>query len=268
VPNKRVEESMNLRFLEEKPNVQGLGQEWYFDLDYLTDTLGYKHVQANQSTGTQGATTNPAGTQDADLDSDCDEQVIIVPSYPSHNIQGTVPKDTSSDEADDSLFNSTNNFFQKELARLKGQEQKATSNAESLGLGFSNDAEALQKNASVKTVPPGSLPVPTGYIPVPAGATMVSTNDVPVHTSSSTDSFFDDKPTTRFSCPSDLGSHDPSPGIFSSSSYDDEFGAALNNVASTVEVSLVATMRINTIHRQCLIIKDPTLAMQTRSKVK
>nr|GEZ71833.1 retrovirus-related Pol polyprotein from transposon TNT 1-94 [Tanacetum cinerariifolium] len=197
VPNKRVEESMNLRFLKEKPNVQG-------------------------------------------LDSDCNEQVIIVPSYPSHNIQGPEPKVTSGDEVDDSLLNFADEIFQKELARLKGQEQKATSDAMSLGLGFANDAVELQKNASAKTVPSGSIPVPIGYIPVPAGATMVSTDDVPVHTRSLSDSFFDDEPTTRFPCPSDLGNHDPSPGIFSSSSYDDEFGAALTNIASTVEVSLVA----------------------------
>nr|GEU75297.1 putative ribonuclease H-like domain-containing protein [Tanacetum cinerariifolium] len=60
VPNKRVEEYINLRFLEEKPNVQGLGHEWYFDLDYLTGSLCYKHVHANQSAGTQGAATNSA----------------------------------------------------------------------------------------------------------------------------------------------------------------------------------------------------------------
>nr|GFC57896.1 hypothetical protein [Tanacetum cinerariifolium] len=89
---------------------------------------------------TQGATTIFVGTQDADLDSDCDEQVIIVPSYPSHNIQGTKPKDTSGDKVNDSLFNSVEENFQKELARLKGQEQKATSDAESLSLGFANDA--------------------------------------------------------------------------------------------------------------------------------
>nr|GEZ14870.1 ribonuclease H-like domain-containing protein [Tanacetum cinerariifolium] len=191
VPNKMVEETMNLRFLEEKPNVHGLGHEWYFDLDYLTDTLGYKHVQANQSAGTQGAVTNPAGTQDADSDSDCDEQVII------------------------------------ELARLKGQPQQATSDAESLGLRFANDTEELQTQASAKIVPPGcipvptgnipvppgSLPVPTGSIPVPTGNTVISTYDVPVHTSSSTNSFFDDEPTTRFPSPSDLGNQDPLPAV-------------------------------------------------------
>nr|GEY19766.1 uncharacterized mitochondrial protein AtMg00810-like [Tanacetum cinerariifolium] len=155
----------------------------------------------------------------------------------------------------------------QELARLKGQEQRATSDAESLSLGFANDAAKLQKRASAKTVPSGSIPVPTGSIPVPSSDIMVSTDDVPVHTSSPTDSFFDDEPSTRFPCPSDIGNHDPSLGIFSSSSYDDEFGAALNNVASTVEVSPVATKQINTIHPQSLIIGDHTSAVQTRSKV-
>nr|GEW64305.1 ribonuclease H-like domain-containing protein [Tanacetum cinerariifolium] len=282
VPNKRVEESMNLRFLEEKPNVQGLGHEWYFDLNYLTDTLGYKHVQAYQSAETQGAATNPAGTQDVDSDSNYDVQVIIIPSYLSHSIQRSEPKDTFGDEVDDSPLHSADEIFQKELARLKGQAQRATSDAKSLGLGFANDAEEFQTQASVKTVPPGSLPVPTGNIPVPSGSlpvptgsipvptdnTVVSTDDVPVLTSSSTVLIFNDEPTTRFPCPSDLRNHDPSPGIFSSSSYDDEFGVALNNVASTVEVSPVATTRINTIHPQSLIIGDPTSFVQTRSKFK
>nr|GEW94958.1 hypothetical protein [Tanacetum cinerariifolium] len=247
VPNKRVEESMNLRFLEEKPNVQGLGHEWYFDLDYLTDTLGYKHVQANQSVGTQGAATNPAGTQDVDSDSDYDVQVIIIPSYPSHSIQRSEPKDTSGDEVDDSPFHSADEIFRKELARLKVPP-----------------GSLLVPTGNIP-VPFGSLPVPTGSIPVPTGNTVVSTDDVPVLTSSSTVLIFNDEP-TRFPCPSDLRNHDPSPGIFSSSSYDDEFGAALNNVASTVEVSPMATTRINTIHPQSLIIGDPTSAVQTRSK--
>nr|GEV05391.1 putative ribonuclease H-like domain-containing protein [Tanacetum cinerariifolium] len=234
VENQLNKKTMNLRYLEDKPNVQGLGHEWYFDLNYLTNTLGYKHDTTNQSAGTQEATTNPAGTQDADSDSGYDEHVIIVPSYPSYNIQGTEPKDTSGDE-----------------------EQIATF-----------DAKELQSRASAKIVPHGSIPVPTGKIPVPDGGTFVSTNDVPIYTSHSTDLFFDDEPTTRFPSPLDLRNHDPSPGVFSSSSYDDKYGAALNNVASTVEVSPVVTKRINTMHPYSLIIRDPTSAVQMRSKVK
>ncbi|GJW68284.1 putative ribonuclease H-like domain-containing protein [Tanacetum coccineum] len=201
VPNKRVEETMNLRYLEEKPNVQGLDHEWYFDLNYLTDTLGYKRDKANQSAGTQEASTNPVD-----------------------------PKDTSGDEVDDSPLDSAKEIFQQELARLK---------------------------------------VPTGSIPVPSGDTMISPSDVsvptggvPVPTSSLTDSFFDDEPTTRFPSQSDLGNNEPSPGIFSSSSYDDEFGADLNNLASTVEVNLVATNRANEKQVEprtvAQVLKDPS----------
>ncbi|GKB31944.1 hypothetical protein Tco_0871345, partial [Tanacetum coccineum] len=133
------------------------------------------------------------------------------PSYPSHGIQEAELKDTSGDEVDDSPLDSTEEIFQQELVRLKGQEQRATSNAK--------DAEELQKRASTKTGPAGSP----------------------------TDSFFNDEPRTRFPSPLDLGNNEPSPGIFSSLSYDDEFGADLNNLASAVE--------------------DHTSAVQTRSKV-
>ncbi|GJW69272.1 hypothetical protein Tco_0123696 [Tanacetum coccineum] len=188
---------------------------------------------------TQKDTPNPAGTQDADSDSECDEQVIIIPSYPSHSIQEAEPKDISSNEVDYSPLDSAEEIFQKELARLKGQEQRATSVAK--------DTEELQKRASTKSVPPGSISVPTGSIQIPSGDTTISPSSVPV--------------------PTDLGNNEPLLGIFSSSSYDDEFGADLNNLASTVEVSLVATKRINTIHPQSLIIGDHTSAVQTRSKV-
>ncbi|GJY34804.1 putative ribonuclease H-like domain-containing protein, partial [Tanacetum coccineum] len=67
--------------------------------------------------------------------------------------------------------------------------------------------------------------------------------------------------------PSDLGNNVTSPGIFSSTSYDDEFGADLNNLASTVEVNPVATKRINTVHPQSLIIREPNSSVQTRSQV-
>ncbi|GKD18991.1 putative ribonuclease H-like domain-containing protein [Tanacetum coccineum] len=96
---------------------------------------------------------------------------------------------------------------------------------------------------------------------------MISPGNVSVPTGSPTDSFFDDEPTTRFPSQFDLGNNEPSLGIFSSSSYDEEFGVDLNNLALTVEVSPLATKRINTIHPQSLIIGDHTSAVQTRSKV-
>ncbi|GKC30833.1 putative ribonuclease H-like domain-containing protein, partial [Tanacetum coccineum] len=188
----KVEETLNLRYLEDKPNIQGAGHEWYFDLDYLTDTLGYTRFKANQPAGAQDSSIY-AGTQDDDSDSECDEQVIVVPSFPSNNF-----------------------------------------------LGIAIPA------VRCFTIPPGQS---------------LGSNE------------------TLYTTPSDLGNslsssseledihHHPSIGIFSSSSYDDDFGADANNLAPTVDVNSLVTKRVNTIHPQSLILGDPTSAVQTRSKV-
>nr|GEX53460.1 putative ribonuclease H-like domain-containing protein [Tanacetum cinerariifolium] len=183
-----------------------------------------KPTGSNHPAGTQGNKTNSAGTQDANYDSNCDEQVILVPSYPPHIIQGTQPIDTPGDKVYDSPFPSADEIFRKELAKLKDKEQRVTS-----------DAEELRTPAGVKAVLLGCIPVPTGRVPVPAGSvpvptgsitvttdrilvpagdTTIPTDDVPVHSCNSTDSMFDGEPTTRFPCPSDLGNHDPSPGKY------------------------------------------------------
>nr|GEV52637.1 putative ribonuclease H-like domain-containing protein [Tanacetum cinerariifolium] len=63
--SKKVEETLNLRYLEDKPNIQGLGQEWYFDLDYLTDFLGYTRFKPNPPAAAKNlvlAAKDPAGS--------------------------------------------------------------------------------------------------------------------------------------------------------------------------------------------------------------
>ncbi|GJW55111.1 ribonuclease H-like domain-containing protein [Tanacetum coccineum] len=110
----------------------------------------------NQDPSTQDVSSNPASFQDDDSNSDSDEQVILVPSYPSNNITGAEPKDTFDAHSNGVLVDTAEDIFQQELTRLK--------------------------RASAKTVPPGSIPVPTGSIPVPSGDTMVSPSEVSVPT--------------------------------------------------------------------------------------
>ncbi|GKF17864.1 hypothetical protein Tco_0062782, partial [Tanacetum coccineum] len=167
--NKRVEETMNLRFLEEKANIQGIGHKW----------------------------------QDDDSDSNSNEQVILVPSYPSNNIPRAESKDTS--DAHSNGVNTAEDIFQQELARLKDQEQRATSDVE---------RQKMLRNFGREQF---LLVVQLTH------SLMMSLQQ------------------------SDLGNNEPSPGIFSSSSYDDEFGADLDNLASTVEVSPVAMISLKLI---------------------
>ncbi|GJS73173.1 putative ribonuclease H-like domain-containing protein [Tanacetum coccineum] len=144
--SKKIEETLNLRYLEDKPNVQGLGHEWYFDLDYLTDSLGYTRFKTNQPAGTQDTNIH-AGTQD-DSDSECDEQVIVVPSFPSNSFSG--PK---VHEASEMVESSSD--YAKELARLQRQEHEANDTAEMYGFGFSKDTEEHLRQADM--VPAGSI---------------------------------------------------------------------------------------------------------------
>ncbi|GKE62614.1 putative ribonuclease H-like domain-containing protein, partial [Tanacetum coccineum] len=72
--------------------------------------------------------------------------------------------------------------------------------------------------------------------------------------------------TTRFPVPSDVCMDQISSGIFTSSSYDDDFRATLTNVAPAVEVNPVPTKRVNTIHPQSQILGDLASPVMTRSR--
>ncbi|GKC47515.1 putative ribonuclease H-like domain-containing protein, partial [Tanacetum coccineum] len=60
----------------------------------------------------------------------------------------------------------------------------------------------------------------------------------------------------------------PTDGIFTNSFYDDEGAVAdFTNLEPIVNVSPIPTSRINSIHPSTLILGDPQLAVQIRSKV-
>nr|GEV25861.1 putative ribonuclease H-like domain-containing protein [Tanacetum cinerariifolium] len=257
-----------------------------------------------------------AGTQVDDSYSECDEQVILVPSFPSNSFLGPTVHDVSAPMEN-------NLDYAEELARLQRQEYEAHSTAAKPGFEFSVDAAALLPQAEIKIrrnlvpaagdlagsivsaggVPTGSVTasgVPAGSVPassVPTGGVLtgsiVSTGGVPagsvpvsgVLAGSIVSAGFGDpavsafvlavftnapaatspfprghslgscEHTTRFPSPSDLGNHQPSAGIFSSSSYDDDFYADVTNLASNVAVDPVATKKVNTIHPPSQIIR-------------
>ncbi|GKD17083.1 hypothetical protein Tco_1206241, partial [Tanacetum coccineum] len=254
--NKRVEETMNLRFLEDKPNVQGIGHEWYFDLDYLTDSLGYTRFKTDTPAGTQ-ETNIPAGTQAPDSDSDVEEQVIVVPSFPSNSFAGPSSSNGPS-------IMERNADYAEELAKLQRQEYEAKDAAARYGYLFSQataeilcqaEAEIRNHGVSAGSTSAGSDPAgshPAGhfqtagsYAPAdqgdPAASTSVPADLIPVNADESTlppgQVLGSSENTTRFPVPSDVCKEQISYGIFTSSSYDDDFRATLTNLAPAVEVN-------------------------------
>ncbi|GKE41083.1 putative ribonuclease H-like domain-containing protein, partial [Tanacetum coccineum] len=233
--SKKIEETLNLRYLEDKPNVQGLGHEWYFDLDYLTDSLGYTRFKTNQPAGTQDTNIH-IGTQD-DSDLECDEQVIVVPSFPSNSFSG--PKVHEASEM---------HLSQADLAASRNRVPAGEI-----------DSTAGVSNGPHETITPVVKPVPTDAQSLPPGHSLGSR----AHS-------------TRYPSTSDLANsmsstsemediyHHPDIGIFSSSSYDDDFVGTVPNLAPSVVVDSVPTKRVHTIHPQSQILGDLTSPVQTR----
>ncbi|GJZ40601.1 putative ribonuclease H-like domain-containing protein [Tanacetum coccineum] len=192
---------------------RGLGHEWYFDLDYLTDSLGYTRFKTNQ----------PAG--------------------PTVN------------EASEMMESSTD--YAEELARLQKQAYEANTIAENFVCGSKfhliKDCDFYEKQLELHNKPmwndvaniPSFVPKAASTTSLPPGHSLGSS----VHS-------------TRYPSPSDLANtmssssemvdihHHPDTGIFSSSSYDDEFGGTVTNLAPSVVVDSVPTKRVNTIHPQ------------------
>ncbi|GJV67454.1 putative ribonuclease H-like domain-containing protein [Tanacetum coccineum] len=268
--NKRVEETMNLRFLEDKPNVQGIGHEWYFDLDYLTDSLGYTRFKTDKPAGTQETNIN-AGTQDHDSDSEVDEQVIVVPSFPSNSFAA---KDAAARYG---------YLFSQETAEILSQaeaeirNQGVSADRDPAGIDSAGGVSAGSTSAGSDPAggnPAGSFQPAGSYEPAgqgnPAVSTSVSADFIPVHADESTlppgQSLGSSENTTRFPVPSDVCKDQLSSGIFTSSSYDDDFSATLTNLAPAVEVNPVPTKRVNTIHPQSQILGDLASPVLTRSR--
>ncbi|GJT39138.1 putative ribonuclease H-like domain-containing protein [Tanacetum coccineum] len=101
---KKVEVNLHVKFLEEKPNVKGVGYRWMFDIDYLTDSMNYILVSLeNQS--------NPHA--------DGDEELIVVPTAIKHFAAKVGPRKSST--------NSKEEEFLTELQNLQTQENEAFS---------------------------------------------------------------------------------------------------------------------------------------------
>ncbi|GJS03727.1 putative ribonuclease H-like domain-containing protein [Tanacetum coccineum] len=224
---KRVEVNLHVNFLEDKPNVKGVGYRWMFDIDYLTDSMNYIPVSLeNQANPHAGASevTNSAGTSqtpsfNASEEKDEDVELIVVPS----TVRNT-------EEKAESRKSSTNSKKEEILTELQ-QEKKASSTDTSEDnpkiLAFRRELEEIALKHLGKVSENTTTSTPS-----------VNTGSEPVNTGSFN--------------PDD--SHMLELKIF-------------HNLPTEIEVNPTPTLRIHNIHPKSQIFGDPKSAVQTRSKV-
>ncbi|GKD80566.1 putative ribonuclease H-like domain-containing protein, partial [Tanacetum coccineum] len=98
--NKRtriVEETLNIRFLENAPNVIGNGPNWLFDVDYLSKSMNYVPVIAgNQTNGILGTIDNIVAGQ-AEKKTEPEQEYILIPICTTDPLIYQDPKDSEED---------------------------------------------------------------------------------------------------------------------------------------------------------------------------
>ncbi|GKA89066.1 putative ribonuclease H-like domain-containing protein [Tanacetum coccineum] len=99
--NKRigiVEETLNIRFLKNAPNVKGNGPEWLFDVDSLSKSMNYVPVvTGNQTNGILGTKDNIVAGQ-AQKEKEPEQEYILIPFYTTNLLISQGPKDSEEDD--------------------------------------------------------------------------------------------------------------------------------------------------------------------------
>ncbi|GKA93667.1 putative ribonuclease H-like domain-containing protein [Tanacetum coccineum] len=227
---KRVEVNLHVNFLEEKPNVQGIGHRWMFDLDYLTDSMNYIPVSLQNQ-------ANPAGSKEViDIDVQTEEAADLM-VVSSTSLTGATRKKTHSPKQPSStpISKSADDImtFRKEL-----------------------DALALKHLGPVPaTAPTSTNPVNTGSDNLNTGFEEVTPGNIEAISPSVdhgaevfSDADDDAMPEIRIYDQS-------SEGIFKKASYDDDgIITDFNNLPDEVDVSTNHTLRIHNAHPQSQIL--------------
>ncbi|GKB33511.1 putative ribonuclease H-like domain-containing protein [Tanacetum coccineum] len=253
---KRVEENLHINFLENKPNVAGKGPNWLFDLDYLTDSMNYQPVrsenQANKTAGPKEA-NHSAGTQNnidagnSKMEAEPAQDYFVLPIWSSYTStfksskiknEGKKPNRDTGLKTNEEPVDKEDQAFLEELERLKRQEKEANDAAEALRKEFAQDTEDLLLQAGAARA--------TSTNTVNTASTLVST-DSPSNAFSTGGSDLNNTDQDDSQIPALEDIYDnPSDGIFTNASYDDEGAVAdFTNLESTVNVSPIPTSRIH-----------------------
>nr|GEX66205.1 hypothetical protein [Tanacetum cinerariifolium] len=92
-----VEETLNIRFLENTPNVKGNGPGWLFDIDSLTISMNYVPVVAGfQTNGIAGTKYNIVAGQ-AKKKKEPKQEYILITIYTTDPLISQYPKDSAVD---------------------------------------------------------------------------------------------------------------------------------------------------------------------------
>nr|GFA33794.1 hypothetical protein [Tanacetum cinerariifolium] len=268
-----VQETLHVNFLETKPNVVGTSPTWLFDIDSLSGTMNYYPVSAQNQPNSVTGFQDTFGVEKAG-----EEVTQTYVLFPVWSVGSTNPQNNDKDALVDGkehdvdiqksvsavIHSSSSSAQTKKQADKTEHENKGKSHVESF-TGFrdlNTESEECSNNSS-NGVNAASFIVPTvghnfiNNTNIFSAAGLSNTAVSPTYENSS---FID----------ASTSSHDPDMPALQELTYSDDEDvvgakADINNLESSIPVSLIPITRIHKDHPISQIIGDLSSTTQTRS---
>ncbi|GKC71910.1 putative ribonuclease H-like domain-containing protein [Tanacetum coccineum] len=231
------------------------------DEEFLVGYSLQSPKEANHNVGTE----DNIDAGDSEIEAESAQDYFVLPIWSSYTSTvksskamnaGEEPNKHLNLKTDEKPVDKEDQVFLDELERLKRQEQDANDAAEALRKEFAQDTEDLLLQAGAAKA---------------SSTNIVNTASTPVCTASPygglsfTDLTNTDQDDSEIPALEEIYNN-PTDGIFTNASYDDEGVVADFTNLETI-LNPIPTSRINSIHPSTLILGDPKSAVQTRSKV-
>nr|GFA46507.1 retrovirus-related Pol polyprotein from transposon TNT 1-94 [Tanacetum cinerariifolium] len=122
-----IQETLHVKFLENKPNVAGSGPTWLFDIDCLTKTMNYQPITAGNQSKPSAGFQDKFDAEKAGEESN--QQYVLFPVWSSsftnpQNTDGDAAFDGKEPEFDEKKLGSAVNVSPSSSAQSKKQDDK------------------------------------------------------------------------------------------------------------------------------------------------
>ncbi|GKC78029.1 putative ribonuclease H-like domain-containing protein, partial [Tanacetum coccineum] len=240
--NKRtriVEETLNIRFIENAPNVTENGPDWLFDVDSLTISMNYVPVVArNQTNSIAGTRDNIVASQD-EKKKEPEQEYILIPFCTTDLLISQDPKVSEEDAEEKPTKMDESRASNKD----RNDEQATRSEFERL-LQQEQQAENPNNTISINTL-------------------LMHLRNIYLNNFLLSKIAFTLPPVSNVTSIDDTG-------IFGNAYDDEDVGveADLKNLETTMNVSPIPTTRIDKDYPKDQIIRDFNSAIQTRRMTK
>nr|GEW73637.1 hypothetical protein [Tanacetum cinerariifolium] len=239
-----VQETLHINFLENKPNVVGIGPKWLFDIDTLTMSMNYQPVVAGNQPNDNA---NPQNTNNDIADAAFDVKEKENDVYVSAN---------GSDKTDNKKHDEKSKRYDKGKSPVDSLTGVRDLSAEFKEFSFNSSNRVNAINAPVNAAGLNSTNISNSFNTASPSVNAVSLNFGIARKSSFVDP-------SKY--PDDPDMHELEDIVYLDDEEDVGAEADLSNLETNISVSPILTTKVHKDHHVNQIVDDLNSAPQTRS---